>query len=202
MECFFEQDDGRPIEVVLTSEEVACLSLKSADKGMCAFADLVEESIVDTYRGLKDVTRDTEGKSQIKEALIQTIKLFLEEEKHIAAKIIQPVNKFLTDGKLDESDKHGTCIKDKIETAVMLAEGFGLPNVQRIFKVFGGWRGLQDMFLGENLRQYDEFTADLRKQILETLERYFTCSDQEEDVLCSELKCKVIRYFAGIEFFI
>jgi hypothetical protein len=205
LEYFFKLDDGRPIDILLSPEEVACSSLMSLDNGMGAFVNSFDELIVDMHRGLNEMTRDEEGKTRIIEAVLRIMKLFLKDEKCVDIKIFQQINNVLL-GVIGRRSDNGDmdAVNEKIEAAITLAQSVGMvmPKVEHFMKVFGGRPGLQYMLRGVFAGKPVDFEADLGVQILETMERLFSCSDQEEDTICAELKYKSLGYFSGRDEFI
>lgn len=203
MKKFFDLDDGMPQEKCLTPEELETFLELLNDGGRRRFVDRIEDAIVDIFRGLNECKRDEEGRAPIKEAVIDTLRLFFKDERHIDMQIFKQVNTLLRYG-LNEGDYPGVAeVTKRVKDVFLLIDGLGvfMPQIKDFMAVFGGRPGLQSMLEGALKGTPLDFSEDIGEQIIETMDRYLSCPDEDEDGIASELKYKFLGYFSGLKEF-
>ncbi|XP_045176594.2 uncharacterized protein LOC123537094 [Mercenaria mercenaria] len=74
---------------------------------------------------------------------------------------------------------------------------FGTFNskINHFLNKYGGKDGVRHVIQGAFCGKAVDFDMDIGEQIVDTVRRYLTCSDDEEDAICSELKYKLAGYF-------
>lgn len=195
LKSYFDLNDGKPCDIVLTSDEVKCLMEISSDGGWNKHVHQLGDALVDLQRGFNEGPRDEEERAPIKEAILDIVQLFLADEKSVDTQIFQQINMFLTQGRTNSIDE----INAKIRDVATLLHGIGIlfPNIKQFLERFNGRPGLERFLRGAFTGTPVDFSRDLEEQILETINRYLECQDEEEDDIAGELTYKLVGYFSG-----
>lgn len=199
LKFYFDLDDHKLVEKSMTPDELKEILKILKDGGRRQLIDKLEDAFIDIYRGLNESTRDKEGNAPIKEAVTDTFKLFLKDEKNIDLKIFRQINTIVTSGLTQTGDLSEDIVNKRIQETFGLIERFGefVPQIKDFMHMFGGRPGLQTLLEGALKGTPIDFDNDFGEQLLETLDRYMSCSDEDEDVIAAELKYKFIGYFSG-----
>ncbi|XP_053404203.1 uncharacterized protein LOC123537064 isoform X2 [Mercenaria mercenaria] len=192
---YFKLNDGKPVEKWLSEEETKCILQLTSDGGRSQHIDRLEDAVIDLQIGFNDSERDCKGRSPIKAAVIDTVRLYLNDEKHIDFHLFKKINGYVVDfigdkeGRMEDVDK-------MIANALDIVSIFN-KDVKKIMTRFGGKEEMTKMLHGAFVGKAVDFSVGLEEQIIETIDRYLSCDDTEEDNICAELKYKLLGYFSG-----
>ena len=76
---FFDLDDGKPVKIQFTEDELNTLLEMREDGGLAKQADLIEEAIIDFHRGFNEGPRDANGNAPIVDAIKKTGERYLQD---------------------------------------------------------------------------------------------------------------------------
>ncbi|XP_060596554.1 uncharacterized protein LOC132750568 [Ruditapes philippinarum] len=195
LEFYIGLNERSAQEVLLTEDEISCILEMSADGGRNEYLQRTKEAMIDFQRGVNE-NRNANGCSPLIEAIVDTVKLCLQDEGSDNLQIIKLVHAVLTNGQTDIAQIDKNMADKNIEDVVMLIVGLSIMDhkLRSYVNHFGGKDGIRHILRGAFCGKGLDLDIDLREQIVDSLRRYLSCSDIEEDSLFSELKYKMFGY--------
>ena len=181
-------------EVWLTEEEMICF-LERSDGGRNEYIEKLADAMFDFQRGVNEM-RDADGCSPIIAAIVDTFKRCLQDDGSVDFSMIRLLNDVLTSGQTNSTLINERKANKNIEDTVSLIVGISSfdPTLRSHVNQFGGRDGLRHILRGAFCGKRLDINMDIREQIVDAVWRYLSCSDDEEDSLCSELKYKLLCY--------
>lgn len=194
IDTFFEIDKEVIGEVMLTAEEVRYLKRMEGDGGRSNYIDQLEDAVIDFTRGLNESQINGNGNDLTKDAVLNVVDLFIEDEKAEVENeaagnselrgIVDLANNFITSGG-DNSD-NSEAANQKLDFLLGLATLF--PAGKSFVKNIGGKTGIQNILKKDtNVNKYD--------RLREAVVRFLSCSDENLETVAGELKQELMRYF-------
>ena len=205
-------------EIWFTGEDMDCFWGMSDDGGRSEQRNKLEEAMLEFQRGLDDV-RSRDGYSPLQEALLETFALMLRDDECNDLSRFEAIDLILTEGDITKlNTEHllpiegrvgrfclwiclrSICVLSRLRLllpmiSLLISLGTFNSGIKEVINRYGGKNGLLHILQGAFCGKRLNFQADIRQQILETIQRYFTCPDADVDATCSELKYKLAGYF-------
>ncbi|KAL4237810.1 hypothetical protein ACF0H5_002522 [Mactra antiquata] len=90
-------------------------------------------------------------------------------------------------------------VNEKVRNIAALLQNIGIlfPTVKQFVDRFDGRPGIEEFLRGAFTGDPLNFTRDIDEQILQTVDKYLSCNEDEETVVASELVYKLVGYFSG-----
>lgn len=185
IDIFFEIDKEVKGEVLLSSEEVKYLRSLTKDGGRGRIIDEIEDAMTDFIRGFNESPKDINKFAPIKEALMNTLDTFLQDEQEFVRYtggdsekdndfIYQVANRFVK-GQLNLHDLYHS-----LNT---------LPAYKKWIKDLGGITGLQKF-----QKEAKEEPSKVRGKLRAAAERFIDCTDETEEQATFEFKQAILIY--------
>ncbi|XP_060596553.1 uncharacterized protein LOC132750566 [Ruditapes philippinarum] len=195
LDFYIDLNKSSAREVWLTEDEISCFLEMSADKGRNEYLQRTEEAMIDFQRGVNE-NRNADACSPLIEAIADTVKVCLQVEGSDNLQMFKLVNVVLTNGQTDIAQIDKNMADKNIEDVVTLIVGLSIMDhtLRSYVNHFGGKDGIRHILRGAFCGKGLDLDIDLREQIVDSLRRYLSCSESEEDSLFSELKYKIFGY--------
>lgn len=214
---FINKDSDEREEIWLTANEARSLVELKEDSGRLQHLDKLEDEMIDMIRGFNEGPRDANGRAPIKEAVLKAFDIFFEEERQKgsdngrsnfsvgematgnttrrgkvpqAAAIAGLLGNFVTGG--GSTSMNSRDANERMN--VLLGLGSLIPGGSEFIADIGGREGVQRV-----LQQTTSQDVDYAEELRNSIDRYLSCSDKEEDSCALELKQKLTSYFIGRE---
>ncbi|KAL4237811.1 hypothetical protein ACF0H5_002523 [Mactra antiquata] len=193
LQIYSDLDDGVPCDIVLSREEIECLMTMTKDGGRNSHIDRLEDALIDIHRGFNIGPRDDAMRAPIKEAILDIFRLFLKDEQIIDTRVFEQINKFIKQGKTDSVPE----VNEKVRNIATLLQSIGIlfPTVKQFVDRFDGRSGIEEFLRGAFTGDPLDFTRDIDEQILQTVDKYLSCNEEEESVVAGELVYKLVGFF-------